>query len=235
MSDEAKNVKAKKAGVIARVFFLPIIAMGIVFLSILISVAIEWLGIGFGWWVTLFDQHGSDHAYQTLQSDLGWIDIGYKKSIFFENPGQELGNWVQNIYRWLFIKTGITSFVDVNIGKNGWLGAIAEYLKAAMYIVLTTLVRLMILLLTSPLFLLAAVVGFVDGLVRRDLRKAGAGRESAFIYHHAKRAVSPVFIIGWLLYLSLPFSVHPNWFLLPNAFLFGLFISIASGSFKKYL
>ncbi|MCP1361814.1 TIGR03747 family integrating conjugative element membrane protein, partial [Halomonas sp. BBD45] len=109
------------------------------------------------------------------------------------------------------------------------------YLQAAMFVTLMTLTRCVILVLTSPLFILAAIVGFTDGLVSRDLRRFGAGRESAFIYHHAKRLVTPIFFTGWLFYLSLPFSIHPNLFLLPCAFLFGLMIAIATSSFKKYL
>ena len=120
-------------------------------------------------------------------------------------------------------------------GGGGWAVTVREYLAAAVFVTLMTLTRVVILLLTSPLFALAALVGFVDGLVRRDLRRFGAGRESAFIYHHAKRAVAPVFVVGWILYLSVPFAVHPNVFLLPNALLFGLMVSVATGSFKKYL
>lgn len=52
------------------------------------------------------------------------------------------------------------------------------YLIAAAYTVLVFLVRLLVLCLMLPLFLMAAFVGFVDGLVRRDIRRFGAGRES---------------------------------------------------------
>lgn len=53
---------------------------------------------------------------------------------------------------------------------------------------LTFVVRLVILVMTIPLFLMAAFTGLVDGLVRRDLRKFGAGRESSYLYH--KRAAA---------------------------------------------
>src|SRR3546814_18422025 len=60
-----------------------------------------------------------------------------------------------------------------------------RYLNAAAFTTLTFLVRLLHLVLTLPLILLAAFVGLVDGLVRRDVRKFGAGRESGFFYHRA--------------------------------------------------
>jgi integrating conjugative element membrane protein (TIGR03747 family) len=235
MAEEIEKRQTAKAGFFQNVLTLPLRLLWIVMFSMLLSIVIEWLGMAFDWWVVLFDQAGSDHAYQTMKSEMGWIDTSYKESLFFKEPAEVLGEYLSGAYDFLFVRSGVTSFIDENIGGVSWVSDIAGYLKAMMYVVLTTLVRLMILFLTSPLFVMAALVGFVDGLVRRDLRKAGAGGESAFIYHHAKRLVAPSFVVGWLLYLSMPFSIHPNWFLLPNAFIFGLFISVASGSFKKYL
>ncbi|WP_459200761.1 DUF4400 domain-containing protein, partial [Pseudomonas tremae] len=42
------------------------------------------------------------------------------------------------------------------------------------YTTLVFCVRLVILTLAIPLFVMTAFVGFVDGLVRRDLRRFGA-------------------------------------------------------------
>ena len=77
------------------------------------------------------------------------------------------------------------------------------------------MVRLLVLVLTLPLFLLAAFVGMIDGLVRRDIRKFGAGRESGFIYHRAKASLMPLAVLPWIIYLTLPVSVHPLLVLLP--------------------
>lgn len=116
-----------------------------------------------------------------------------------------------------------------------WLHWLDIYVKATVYITLTFVLRVFILLLTSPLFILAALTGIVDGLVRRDIRRFGCGHESGFIYHHAKRTVIPTFFLTWMIYLSLPFSVNPCVILLPAAFLLGLTISITVGAFKRYL
>lgn len=56
---------------------------------------------------------------------------------------------------------------------------------AALYTVLSFCVRTVILTLTIPLFAPAAFPGLIDGLVRRDLRKFGSGRESSYLYHKA--------------------------------------------------
>ena len=91
------------------------------------------------------------------------------------------------------------------------------------------------LILTLPLFFMAAFVGFVDGLVRRDVRKFGAGRESGFVYHRAKASLLPLAVLPWVAYLALPISMHPLLILLPSAALLGLAVNLTAGSFKKYL
>jgi integrating conjugative element membrane protein (TIGR03747 family) len=50
-------------------------------------------------------------------------------------------------------------------------------------------------------FGLFTLVALVDGLVQRDLRRWGGGRESSFVYHYAKTAAMPLIIMAWVLYL----------------------------------
>ncbi|RAP70079.1 TIGR03747 family integrating conjugative element membrane protein, partial [Candidatus Erwinia dacicola] len=92
-----------------------------------------------------------------------------------------------------------------------------------------------ILVLSISLFVLVLAVGAVDGLAHRDLRRYGAGYESSFLYHHAKRFVKPVTTIPCILYLSVPFAVYPNLLILPVALGLELAVSVTMGAFKKYL
>ncbi len=110
-----------------------------------------------------------------------------------------------------------------------------SYLIAAAYTVLVFLVRLLVLCLMLPLFLMAAFTGLVDGLVRRDIRRFGAGRESGFVYHRAKASLMPLVVLPWAVYLALPVSISPLLILLPSAVLLGVAVDVAAGSFKKYL
>lgn len=77
--------------------------------------------------------------------------------------------------------------------------------------------------------------GFIDGLIRRDLRKFGAGRESSFVYHRAKRTVMPLLLVPWVIYLPLPFSLNPMVLFLPSATMLGLAMTITAATFKKHL
>ena len=96
-------------------------------------------------------------------------------------------------------------------------------------------IRLVILILATPVFLLFSLIGLVDGLVQRDLRRWGGGRESSFVYHYVKKAAVPLLVMTWVIYLALPFSLHPTFVVLPFAILFALTIAVTASTFKKYL
>ncbi len=110
-----------------------------------------------------------------------------------------------------------------------------DYLLAALFTIFTFVVRLAVLTLAMPLFLITVITGAADGLMRRDLRKFGAGRESSFVYHRTKRAVLPLMVSPWVIYLSLPCSLNPTWVLLPCAALLGCMVAITTATLKKYL
>ena len=106
---------------------------------------------------------------------------------------------------------------------------------AGFYTLATFLLRLLVLAMTLPLFVLAALTGLVDGLVRRDLRRFCAGRESGFLYQRARATIMPLAMLPWVVYLALPVSLHPLWILLPTAVMLALAVDVTVGSFKKYL
>ena len=106
---------------------------------------------------------------------------------------------------------------------------------AAIQIVQVFSVRLAILCLATPVFVLFSLIGLIDGLVQRDLRRWGGGRESSYLYHHAKNSVWMFVLSAWVSYLALPFSLHPVFIVLPFAILFAISVSITASTFKKYL
>jgi integrating conjugative element membrane protein (TIGR03747 family) len=86
-----------------------------------------------------------------------------------------------------------------------------------------------------PVFVLFSLVALVDGFVKRDLRRWGGGRKSSFVYHWSKRSAMPLLVSSWVIYLALPFSLHPSFMVLPFAALFALSMAVTAGAFKKYL
>ncbi|MBM9960873.1 TIGR03747 family integrating conjugative element membrane protein, partial [Pseudomonas aeruginosa] len=101
---------------------------------------------------------------------------------------------------------------------------VESYLIAAAYTTLVFLVRLLVLCLTLPLFLMTAFVGLVDGLVRRDIRRFGAGRESGFIYHRARASLIPLSVLAWVTSEAQSVSDNPLLIVLPSTALLGVLL-----------
>ncbi|WP_054895841.1 TIGR03747 family integrating conjugative element membrane protein [Pseudomonas sp. NBRC 111137] len=227
-------------GMIVSAISLVLRIIGLLVASLLFSILIEFAGLLLFW-----SDEGWRHSQAMLSSELGWVSEHFKSSLIIQQPGQTIVQWLDFLNQWLLVKTGFADFAQqarVSIqGKNFWSWinqlyvSIEDFVLAAVYVTFTFVVRLAILVLSTPLFLLATFTGFVDGLMRRDLRRFGAGRESSFVYHRAKRAVIPLLIVPWIIYLSLPFSLNPIAIFLPCAAMLGITTAITAATFKKYL
>ena len=227
-------------GLIVSAIGLVLRLIGLLIASLLFSILIEFAGLLLVW-----GDQGWRHSQAMLSSELGWLSEHFKSSLILQRPGQKVVQWLDFLHQWLLVNTGFADFAQqarMSSQDNGsWGGinqlyvSIEDFVLAAVYVSFTFVVRLSILALATPLFLLAMFTGFIDGLMRRDLRKFGAGRESSFVYHRAKRAVMPLLIVPWILYLSLPFSLNPMAVFLPCAVMLGVAMAITTATFKKYL
>lgn len=230
----------QRPGLITSAFGLALRIVGLLIASLLFSILMEFAGLLLFW-----GDQGWRHSHTMLTRELGWLSEHFKSSLILQQPVQTTTELLEQLNHWLLVKTGFAEFTrqaqaaSQGSGFWSWLSqlylSIEDFVLAAVYISFTFVVRLTILLLATPLFLLTMLTGLVDGLARRDLRKFGAGRESSFVYHRTKRAVIPLLTVPWLIYLSLPFSLHPLTVLLPCAMTLGITVAITSATFKKYL
>lgn len=230
----------ERRGVLAMAVRLPCQVLGVLMVALLCSILIECAGLLWFW-----PEQGWRHAQAMFEAELGWLGVQVKASLLVAQPESRLLAVLEILQDWLLVKTGFADFSrqapELSQGNDlrAWIGqlylAFEDMVLAIVYTTFTFVVRLMILLLATPLLLLAMLSGFVDGLVQRDLRRFGAGRESSFIYHRAKRAVLPLLAAPWVIYLALPCSLNPLFVLLPCALLLGIAVTITASTFKKYL
>ena len=243
MATSAQNTPPQpiqRPGLIISAISLVLRIIGLLIASLLFSILIEFAGLLLFW-----GDQGWRHSQAMLTSELGWLSEHFKSSLLIQQPGPTIVQWLEFLNQWLLVKTGFADFAQqarVSSQSNGFSGwtnqlyvRVEDFVLAAVYVTFTFVVRLAILVLSTPLFLLATFTGFVDGLMRRDLRKFGAGRESSFVYHRAKRAVTTVLLVPWIIYLSLPFSLNPLAIFLPCAAMLGITTAITAATFKKYL
>lgn len=242
----AQRAQQRQQGAIASLVTLPFRLFGVLCGSLMLCILIECVGMHFFW-----PGESWHHAQAMLNHELDQFSATFTRSALVQEPGRTVHALIERAYGWLFVKSGLLEWIR-NASAEASAGTrnqahdfryymalvyvhVEAYLIASVYTVLTFLVRFFVLMLTLPLFLLAAFVGFVDGLVRRDVRRFGAGRESGFIYHRAKASLMPLAVLPWVMYLALPISVHPLLILLPGAALLGVAMNIAAATFKKYL
>ncbi|MFC4250350.1 TIGR03747 family integrating conjugative element membrane protein [Sinimarinibacterium flocculans] len=249
MNDPAATTQRQQVrqhGLIASIVTLPFRLFGVLCASLLLSIVIECVGMHLFW-----PDQGWRHAQGMLEYELDQLSSHFTRSAVVQEPGRTARWLVEGAHEWIFVKTGLLEWMrdtsaqasaPSHSGVRDFRYYLSQayvwtesYLIATAFITLTFCVRLLVLVLTLPLFLLAAFIGLLDGLVRRDIRKFGAGRESGFVYHRAKAALMPLAVLPWVIYLTLPISVHPLLILLPAAMLLGLVMNIAAATFKKYL
>jgi integrating conjugative element membrane protein (TIGR03747 family) len=242
----AKHQQDRQQGLITSLVTLPFRFFGVLCGSLLLCIVIECIGMHFFW-----PDQGWRHAQGMLSYELDQLSANFTRSVLVQEPGRTANRVIEDAYDWMFVKSGLVNWIrdasaQTSAGSHSqvkdfryYIGLVyvhlEGYLIASAYTVLVFLVRLLVLCLALPLFMMAAFVGFVDGLVRRDIRRFGAGRESGFIYHRAKASLMPLAVLPWVSYLALPVSVDPLLILLPSAVLLGLAMNLTAGSFKKYL
>lgn len=242
----AQRQQVRQQSLIAGLITLPFRFFGVLCGSLLLCILIECIGLHFFW-----PEEGWRHAQGMLNHELALVSESFTRSVLVQEPGRSARQLVELAYDWLFVKSGLLEWIrdaatQASAGARNqvhdfryYLGQVyvhaESYLIASAYTVLVFLLRLLVLTLTLPLFLMAAFVGLVDGLVRRDVRRFGAGRESGFVYHRARASLMPLAVLPWVTYLALPVSLHPLFILLPSAALLGIAVDISAATFKKYL
>ena len=249
MSDPAvaaQRQQIRQQGLLVGLITLPFRLFGVLCGSLFLCVVIECVGMHFFW-----PEEGWHHAQNMLNHELALVSESFTRSVIVQEPGRSAKHLMELSYDWLFVQSGLLDWMR-DAASQARTGAqnhahdfryymaliyvhVEGYLIASAYTALVFLVRLLVLTLTLPLLLLAAFVGLVDGLVRRDVRSFGAGRESGFVYHRARAILMPLAVLPWVIYLALPVSVHPLLVLLPSAMLLGGAVDIAAATFKKYL
>ncbi|EGT5658681.1 DUF4400 domain-containing protein [Citrobacter braakii] len=78
-------------------------------------------------------------------------------------------------------------------------------------------------------------IDLVGDLVCQYLRRFGAGHESGFVCHHARRMVVSSLAATELVWLAVPIFLVPGYVLMLRATGIGLALSVPCGAFKKYI
>ena len=170
--------------------------------SLLFSIIVEWVGMLL-WW----PEQGLDHSRTMLAKEIGYLDSDFRRSVVTSDPARFAKQVADGTYHYLFEVTRVVAYIQwvfppprqeeqgVRPTLHKIYRPLAEFVIAAMQVTQVFSVRLAILSLAPPVFLLFSLLALIDGLVRQDLHRWGGGRESSFVYHYAKKAVLPLVVI----------------------------------------
>ena len=236
------------------------VAFGLIFVSLFawfIGVMIELAGH-----YVLWKEEGAlAHSQRIVAQDMGYIAAAPRSLLIDDTEGfaHRLNGWAA----WPYERLGVLAWYgrthvpgqekaapasqpkasapqQLGLGLQNAtrsIGKTASYWAVvSMHVAQDVLLRLSVALFALPAFALACIVGIVDGLVRRDLRRWQGGRESSFVYHHAKRYTAWALTGGFGLYLTWPFGgFNPAYMVLVFTVLVAATLSTTVGSFKKYV
>jgi len=93
--------------------------------------------------------------------------------------------------------------------------------------------RGLLLCLSLPLWALGSIIGLIDGMSQRSIRRYGGGRESAGRFYRTQRTGLTLFAVVWLAGLLAPIVWSPVWCVVPAGIL-GVLVAQHVCYFKKY-
>ena len=231
------------------------IVFGLLFMALfswLVRLAIEIVGS-----YTLWKEQGTRHAQRMVQQDMDYIAAAPRSLLVDDTAAfaRRLCGWIARPYERLGVpswharldpapgspeEAALAASLGASKGTARAARAIGRHLSrwalSSMYVAQDVALRLSVALFALPAFALACLVGVVDGLVRRDLRRWQGGRESSFVYHHAKRYTVWALTGGFSLYLTWPFGgFNPAYMVLVFTVLVAATLSTTVAAFKKYV
>lgn len=200
--------------------------------------------VGMTWW---WPEEGSAHSRRLLDEESQYLGTTFRRHLFVREPPRFAERVATRLTHVVYELTGLArvhAWATMPPGPNEpgpkayvhrFANRLAGYLLCVRQTAQLFGLRLAVIVLALPSVVLCGLVAVVDGLVRRDLRRWGGGRESGFVYHWTKRLALPLSVGIWVIYLALPVSLAPPLIVVPFSLVLGLFLAATVGAFKKYL
>jgi integrating conjugative element membrane protein (TIGR03747 family) len=229
------------------VVWVLVVTMGLISVSLtawFTGMMIEMVG-GFFW-----SELGDQHATQLVRQDMDYIAAAPRSILVGDTIA--FSQLLSSLVALPFEKFGILNRYESDLARrqqgalNNYKGIAkaADTLKTigargaviAMRIAQDVLLRLSVALYALPAFALAILLGALDGMVRRDLRRWSGGRETSNVHHHARHYTVWALTGGFGLYLSWPLGgFNPAYMVLVFTVLVAATLSTTVATYKKYL
>ena len=168
--------KRKEPGLLGKLFSTLVQLVFWLLVSLIFSIAIEWIGIAYFW-----PEQGANHAKSVFVGDQAYLNHQFRDRSAMIKDSVVI--YTQQSVDWIGRQSWpkVIAATDSPIGVAG-LAAVKDklqsllvvhqgYLQASMWVSQSFVIRLTLILFSLPIFAVATLVGAVDGLVERDLRR----------------------------------------------------------------
>jgi len=205
-------------GVVKRGLMLSLLLV----LALVVSIVCEWVGLLFFW-----PEQGTSHSHNMIVNEVSYLQRSTLNNPFISSTDESIASSIRFIDQ-------VYGFVAVNVFLQDKIEWLALGIVSAINITKVFVLRLLVMALSTPTFLVFGLVGFVRGLSAREIRRWGVGRESSGMYGLYIKLLPETFFGLWFVYLSMPFSLNPFYIVGPAAIMFSVLIANTSYRFKKY-
>lgn len=206
-------------------------------LAVLFGIVLEWCIM------TIYHpEEGAYRSLRLLESELSYLEntelikTGYGYAVI----GQLL-NTQQDFYGFLsqtlHLQSALDSiagwsFINQGFAKLGLLSP-QTYAVTTLNMINVMTLRMVIIVLSLPIFLVVMVWSTSIGLTQRAIRRYQVRHETSFIFHHAKRIKFYSIAVPVTVYLAWPNELTPLWVFGPAAAVYGLAWLVMASKFKK--
>lgn len=214
-----KSVISRSSSIAHQLFrFFGRIVMLLVF-GLALSIVLELFMVFF-----MRPELGAEPSRMLVDNESYYLDGISRMNPFVTDGDEVIYVYLSSINQWLF-----GGFIAV------YIESLAVYVEVMINMFNVFVLRVCVMLFSFPVYGFCAVVGVSRGLVNRELRKWGGGRESSGQFHLWMNLVPFGFAGSWVLYLSWPGTLNPNYIVMPFAIFFGWMLMLTSYRMKKYL
>ena len=105
LANTAQQQQIREQGWLGKTISLPFRFIGVMLLSLFLSVIFEWTGLYFFW-----GDQGWHHARDMMFLELDWISEDFTNSLILEEPGLTASQLIEAAYKAGFEDTGIVAF-----------------------------------------------------------------------------------------------------------------------------
>jgi len=186
-----------------------------------LTVFVELVGVTFFW-----QDEGVEKSINMVIAEMGHLGSIVERSPMLSG----LDVWVVS-----YLSTFKAFVVSVGLGDSVVAGNILFYFEVILNMVMVFCLKVAVMVFSFPVYLFCGFIGVTRGLVNRELRKWGGGRESSGQFHLWLNMVPVGFVSSWFIYLSWPWTINPNIVVLPFALFFGYMLMLSAYRVKKYI